>query len=252
MIRVEGLTAGYGGIVAIDRLSLSIAPGQMVAVIGANGAGKTTLVNTIAGLVPAMAGAVKLDDVALTNLPASEVARRGVLLVPEGRRILGPLTVEENLRLGHLAARSRGGSRVADMERVFALFPLLRERRQQAAGRLSGGQQQMLAIGRALMGRPQVLLLDEPSLGLAPVVVAQVFAALHTLHQDGLSILLIEQNARRALELAEYAYVMERGRFVRHGPSAELRQDETIVSYYLGIERTAVPGLARQEGTHAR
>jgi len=234
MLVVEELTTSYSGVVAVNNVSLKVAQGQFVTIVGANGAGKTTLVNTISGLVPAARGRITFDGVDLTNRPAYRSARRGVILVPEGRRILGPLTVQENLQLGALAARERGGEPAQDLDRVYRLFPVLRERQDQAAGRLSGGQQQMLAIGRALMGRPRLLLLDEPSLGLAPVIVEQIFAAFRQLHQDGLSVLLIEQSVRRALDIADYGYVMERGRLAREGPSAELRQDKTIISHYLG------------------
>jgi branched-chain amino acid transport system ATP-binding protein len=158
-----------------------------------------------------------------------------VLLVPEGRQILGPLTVEENLRIGARAAGDRASQGDADIERVFALFPILAERRWQAAGQLSGGQQQMLAIGRAMMGKPRVLLLDEPSLGLGPNIVAQVFAALAELHGRGLSMLLVEQNARKALEVTTYAYVMERGRIVHQGASRDLQADSTVIDHYLGV-----------------
>jgi branched-chain amino acid transport system ATP-binding protein len=206
----------------------------MVALIGANGAGKTTLLNAIAGLIPHAGGEVRFRDRSLTALPAHRIARLGVLQVPEGRQMLGPLSVEENLLLGHRAARGRGGNAAEDLEAVFALFPVLRERRQHAAGRLSGGQQQMLAIGRAMMGRPELLLLDEPSLGLSPLVVAQVFETLQSLHRQGLTILLVEQNARRALEIADYAYVMQRGRIVQEGRCDALREDPAIIDHYLG------------------
>src|SRR6185312_15661547 len=186
------LSAGYGAVAVLSEMSFAIDEGQAVAIIGANGAGKTTLLKTICGLVAASAG-------------------RGALMVPEGRQILGSLTVEENLRLGHLAAAKRGGVIRDDMDEVFALFPILAERRTQIAGQLSGGQQQMLAIGRALMGRPRLLLLDEPSLGLGPAIVAQVFDTLQRLHARGLTMLLVEQNAKRALEATEYAYVIEHG-----------------------------------------
>jgi branched-chain amino acid transport system ATP-binding protein len=171
----------------------------------------------------------------LRGRPAYAIARAGVLLVPEGRQILGPLTVEENLRIGARAAGDRASRGDAEIERVFALFPILAERRRQAAGQLSGGQQQMLVIGRAMMGKPRVLLLDEPSLGLGPNVVSQVFAALAELHERGLSMLLVEQNARKALEVTTYAYVMERGRIVHQGASRDLQADSTVIDHYLGV-----------------
>ena len=234
MLEIAGLTTSYGGVVALDGASLTVSTGSAVAVIGANGAGKTTLLRTICGLQRSVRGQVSFDDDQLTGRPAYVVARRGVLMVPEGRQILGPLTVEENLRLGHRAAVGRGGKLEEELARVFTLFPILSERRRQYAGQLSGGQQQMLAIGRALMGRPRLLLLDEPSLELGPTVAVQVFEALAELHRGGLSMLLVEQNARRALDVTEYAYVMERGRIVHQGPSPELQSDPTVIDHYLG------------------
>jgi branched-chain amino acid transport system ATP-binding protein len=235
MLEVSGLTTSYGGVVALADASLEVGDGQAVAVIGANGAGKTTLLKTICGLLRAARGGVAFDGARLRGRPTHAIARAGVLMVPEGRQILGPLTVQENLRLGHRAAARRGAARPEEaMEMVFALFPILAERRRQYAGQLSGGQQQMLAIGRALMGRPRLLLLDEPSLGLGPAIVAQVFEVLGKLHRDGLGMLLVEQNARRALEVTEYAYVMERGRIVHHGESRALAADPMIIDLYLG------------------
>jgi branched-chain amino acid transport system ATP-binding protein len=234
MLQVNHLSAGYGAVSVLDDLSFTVDEGQAVAIIGANGAGKTTLLKTICGLVRATAGSIVFDGAPLNDLPAYETARRGALMVPEGRQILGPLTVEENLRLGHRAAAGRGGVIRSDMDEVFALFPILAERRGQIAGQLSGGQQQMLAIGRAMMGRPRLLLLDEPSLGLGPVIVTQVFDILRRLHRQGLTMLLVEQNAKRALDATDYAYVMERGRVVHHGPSRALQSDPAVIEHYLG------------------
>jgi branched-chain amino acid transport system ATP-binding protein len=234
MLEITGLTTSYGGIVAVDGASLKVAAGQAVAIVGANGAGKTTLLKTICGLLRAQGGETRFEDTVLSGRPAYAVARAGILMVPEGRQILGPLTVEENLRLGSRAAGPRAGQGDSDIDRVFGLFPILAERRRQPAGQLSGGQQQMLAIGRAMMGKPRMLLLDEPSLGLGPNIVAQVFAALDELHKDGLSMLLVEQNARKALEVTEYAYVMERGRIVHEGASRALQADATVIDRYLG------------------
>jgi branched-chain amino acid transport system ATP-binding protein len=241
MLQVKHISAGYGAVAVLNEMTFTIDEGQAVAIIGANGAGKTTLLKTICGLVRAGAGTIELDGSALANLSTYEIARRGALMVPEGRQILGPLTVEENLRLGHLAAAKRGGVIRDDMEEVFTLFPILAERRAQIAGQLSGGQQQMLAIGRALMGRPRLLLLDEPSLGLGPAVVTQVFDTLRRLHQRGLTMLLVEQNAKRALEATEYAYVVERGRIVHHGPSRQLQSDPLVIEHYLGQVTTQHP-----------
>jgi branched-chain amino acid transport system ATP-binding protein len=185
-------------------------------------------------LIRASAGAIEFDGTSVTRLATYEIARRGAVMVPEGRQILGPLTVAENLRLGHRAAARRGGVLREDIDQVFALFPILAERRNQVAGQLSGGQQQMLAIGRALMGRPRLLLLDEPSLGLGPAIVAQVFETLQRVHQGGLTMLLVEQNAKRALDATDYAYVMERGRIVHQGPSRQLQSDPVVIEHYLG------------------
>jgi branched-chain amino acid transport system ATP-binding protein len=234
MLAVNHISAGYGAVAVLHDLSFAVGEGQAVAILGANGAGKTTLLKTICGLIRASAGAIELDGAPVTRLPTYAIARRGAVMVPEGRQILGPLTVAENLRLGHLAAAKRGGVLREDIEHVFALFPILAERRNQVAGQLSGGQQQMLAIGRALMGRPRLLLLDEPSLGLAPAIVAQVFETLRRVHQSGLTMLLIEQNAKRALDATEYAYVMERGRIVHQGPSRQLQSDPVVIEHYLG------------------
>ena len=199
MLEIRGLTSAYGGIVAVRDVSLRVAAGQCVALIGSNGAGKTTLLHTICGLMRPTSGNITFRDADITGQPAYRVARKGMLLVPEGRQILGPLSVRENLELGRLALGARAGGPYANLEAVLELFPRLAERLEQLAGSLSGGEQQMLAIGRALMGSPDLLLLDEPSLGLAPIVVGTVFETLRRLNEAGLTILLVEQNARRAL-----------------------------------------------------
>jgi branched-chain amino acid transport system ATP-binding protein len=241
MLTVRDLSAFYGGIAAVRGASLTVAAGKCVALIGSNGAGKTTLLNAICGALRPAAGNILFGETNITGEPAYRVARRGILLVPEGRQILGPLTVRENLELGRLALGSRRRGRRASLDAVFDLFPRLAERVEQVAGSLSGGEQQMLAIGRARMGEPELLLLDEPSLGLAPIVVAAVFEALKRLNSSGLTILLVEQNARRALEIADYAYVMERGRIVDEGESARLRTDPSIQSHYLGVASSFTP-----------
>jgi branched-chain amino acid transport system ATP-binding protein len=234
VLEVNGLTATYGGIVALRDASLSVPRGRIVALIGANGAGKTTLLHAICGIVRAVSGSVQLEGAALLGATTHQIARRGVLLVPEGRQILAPLSVRENLELGALACRGRRSAFQTDVERVFEMFPRLRERAGTQAGSLSGGEQQMLAIGRALMGGPEVLLLDEPSLGLAPKIVAQVFEVLQALNAAGLTILLVEQKARRALEIAHEGYVLERGQIVYSGTSAVLKHEPRIVEHYLG------------------
>jgi branched-chain amino acid transport system ATP-binding protein len=238
VLEVRNLTTAYGGIVALRDATLSVPRGRIIALIGANGAGKTTLLNTMCGVVRAASGEVLLDGTPLLGRPTHDIARRGVLMAPEGRQILGPLSVRENLELGRLAYHHRKSAAQRDLEQVFSLFPRLRERADARGESLSGGEQQMLAIGRALMGGPAVLLLDEPSLGLAPKIVAQVFDALRALNQAGLTILLVEQKARRALDIAHEGYVMERGQIVFHGTAAQLQREPRIVQHYLGA---AVP-----------
>ncbi len=234
MLEVANVTVAYGGAVAVREATLQVARGNIVALIGSNGAGKTTLLHTICGLLTPRSGDIRFDGRSIAGRPAHRVARLGVLLVPEGRQVLAPLSVRENLELGRVAAGRRAGTYRADLAGVFRLFPRLEERAAQAAGSLSGGEQQMLAIGRALMGRPEILLLDEPSLGLAPKVAAAVFEVLQALNRAGLTILLVEQNARRALDVASYAYVMERGRIVGEGPCERLRRDPRVLAHYLG------------------
>jgi branched-chain amino acid transport system ATP-binding protein len=231
MLEIDDLAMGYGGITAVRGVSLSAAAGQIVGIIGPNGAGKTSLINTISGLFKPKSGRVRFDGTDISGLPAHWVARLGVIQVPEGRQVLGPMTVEENLELGRQAAVGRASG---VLDHIYALFPILAQRRRQLAGSLSGGEQQMLAIGRALMGAPRVLMLDEPSLGLSPLMATQVFDALVNLNRGGLTILIVEQNARRALAATTYAYVIERGTIVQHGASAALASDPEIIAHYLG------------------
>jgi len=245
MLEIRNLTVAYGGVVAIKDANLDVAAGRMVAIVGANGAGKTTLLNTISGVVMSAGGTIRFDGRQIAGMPGHKVAQMGLVQVPEGRQILSPLTVEENLRLGHIAAQDRSQNINQDLERVLEMFPMLRENLYRPAGRLSGGQQQMLAIGRALMGCPRLLLLDEPSLGLAPVIVSQVFGMLQKLHADGLTILLVEQNARRALGASSYAYVMERGQFVKEGESKALVEDAAVIAHYLGQKPSDALTVAR-------
>ena len=239
MLEITGLTTTYDGIIAVRNASLTVRDGQAVSLIGSNGAGKSTLLNTISGVLRPRTGRILFDGADITTLAPHIISRRGLLHVPEGRQVLGPLSVLENLTLGALATRGRDHHDDEDLERVFTLFPILRERQSLAAGQLSGGEQQMLALGRALMGRPRLLLLDEPSLGLAPTVVNQVFKVLELLHAEGLTILLVEQNARRALQFTDYTYVIDHGSIVREGKSAALRDDPAIVADYLGASREA-------------
>ena len=233
MLEAESLHVGYGDAPALWDVSLTVGPGELVAVVGPNGAGKTTLVNAIARLLPIRRGRLRLDESDVTHVSAQAVCRAGVALIPEGRRLFGGMSVEENLEMGAYRAAARR-RRADGLERVYALFPILRERRRQLAGSLSGGQQQMVAIGRALMARPRLLLVDEPSLGLAPLVVDQVFAVIETIHRDGVAILLIEQNAARALAIATRAYVLDGGRVVSAGRPADLLDRPHIREAYLG------------------
>jgi branched-chain amino acid transport system ATP-binding protein len=232
MLDITDLKANYSGIEALRGVSLNVQQGEMVALIGPNGAGKSTLLNCVSGQIQPASGSISLDGEVVTGKSPWTVSRRGLLQVPEGRQVFAEMTVLENLQLGSTALRGRPA--LYPLARVLELFPILADRRQQLAGSLSGGQQQMLAIGRALMGGPRLLLLDEPSLGLAPLVVKQVFATLRALNQEGLTILLIEQNAKQALDVTSRAYVIEQGRIVHAGESKALANDPEIEAHYLG------------------
>ena len=240
MLEARQLSIAYGDAPAVWDASLTVADGELVSVIGPNGAGKSTLVNTIAGMLRARTGALSFDGVDLTREPSHRVCRHGIALVPEGRRLFTRMSVEENLDMGCYRTDARR-ARAANLERVYGLFPILRERRRQLAGSLSGGQQQMVAIGRALMARPRLLLLDEPSLGLAPAVVDQMFEIIRAIHAEGVSVLLVEQNVPRALDVADRAYVLEEGRMVADGPPAILRREPRIQEAYLGLRDGADP-----------
>ena len=231
ILAVENLRAGYGRIEVLHDVSVAVGEGTLCAIVGANGAGKTTLLMTLAGQVAARAGRVRLDGSDVTRLRSHALVRRGLVLVPEGRRMLPAMTVEENLLV---AASARGKDGYARIAPLYERFPILRERRGVAAGSLSGGEQQMLAIARALTLEPRVLLLDEPSMGLAPKLVDEIFAIVAAERARGTSILLVEQNARRALALADRAYVMERGRITLEGTGAELATHRDVVAAYLG------------------
>ncbi|MEO8856946.1 MAG: ABC transporter ATP-binding protein [Burkholderiaceae bacterium] len=230
MLSVSGLGADYGAIRAVTDLSFEVGAGSMVAILGANGAGKSTTLRSIAGLHRPVRGSIRLDGDEISTLPVHRVVRKGLALVPEGRMIVAPLTVEENLRLSAYAGR---GTEHETLARVYELFPRLKERRTQVAGLMSGGEQQMLAIGRALMTGPQMLVLDEPSMGLAPAIVDLVFEAIVTLHSQGQAILLVEQNAEIALSVCDYAYLMKRGSIVAQGTVDELRADAGVLEAYL-------------------
>jgi branched-chain amino acid transport system ATP-binding protein len=232
VLTLNNVSVTYGHIYALRKVSLQVKKGTIVALLGANGAGKSTTLKTISRLVQPKEGTLELEGKPLLKQTASDVVKKGIIHCPENRRIFPKFTVEENLKIG---AYTRKDSRVKDdMEKVFSYFPRLKERIKQMAGTLSGGEQQMLAIGRALMAKPKVLLLDEPSLGLAPNIVRDIFAIIKKINNDGTSILLVEQNAHKALEISHYAYVLENGRVELEGTSEQLRNNEQIKKLYLG------------------
>ena len=233
MLDVSALTSHYGRIQALAGIDLTVRDGELVALVGANGAGKTTLLRTLSGVQPASGGRVMFLGEDITHERAERRVRRGIVQVPEGRQVFGPLSVEDNLRLGAYT-RTRAESD-AELERVYAMFPALKERRRQAAGFLSGGQQQMLALGRALMAKPRLLLLDEPSMGLAPRLVEEIFAKVRSLKQAHTTIFLVDQNARAALSVADRGYVLETGRVVLTGSGAALLEDGQVREAYLGM-----------------
>ncbi len=233
LLALEQLQVSYGGIRAVKGVDLTVEPGELVCLIGANGAGKTTTLRAITGLVRAAGGRVLYDGEDLAGRRVHEIARRGLALVPEGRGVFAQLTIEENLAMGAYARADRKAV-AADVERAFALFPRLKERRSQTAGTLSGGEQQMLAIARAMMSRPRLLLLDEPSMGLAPLMVEKIFEVIQAIAAEGVTLLLVEQNARLALEVSHRGYVLEGGLVTLTGPAHELLGDPRIREAYLG------------------
>jgi branched-chain amino acid transport system ATP-binding protein len=234
LLEIDSLTVGYGGAPAIWDIALQVDEREIVSVIGPNGAGKSTLINTIAGLLKPERGTLRLGNVDLGKLAPHLVCRQGVALVPEGRRLFAGMTVEENLEIGCYRPEARK-DRTRSLDRVYGLFPMLRERRQQLSGTLSGGQQQMVAIGRALMAAPRLLLLDEPSLGLAPTIVGEMFRTIEAIQSEGVAILLVEQNVGQAMEIADRAYVLEEGRIVASGLPAQLLAQSRIKEVYLGL-----------------
>jgi branched-chain amino acid transport system ATP-binding protein len=233
LLEVEDIHTYYGAIEALRGVSLSVEEGEVVTIIGSNGAGKSTTLRSISGLTPARAGKVTFDGQEITRLPAHEIVACGIALAPEGRHCFPRMTVRENLDLG--AYRRRDGNIDEDLDRVFDLFPRLQERERQKAGTMSGGEQQMLAIGRALMSRPKLLLLDEPSLGLAPGLVAQTFDVVRQIRAEGVTVIMVEQNAFAALELCDRAYVLDQGCIAKTGTGAELLSDPHVKGAYLGI-----------------
>jgi branched-chain amino acid transport system ATP-binding protein len=233
ILQVEGLSAGYGLIEVLKGISIEVGQGEIVTIIGANGAGKTSTLMCLSGVVPARSGRILFNGNAIQNRPVHEIVRLGLCQSPEGRKIFPRMSVLENLQMGAFT-RSDRAEIAADLEKAFRLFPILRERQTQMGGTLSGGEQQMLAVARALMGRPKLLLLDEPSLGLAPLIVLKIFEVIRELNREGMSILLVEQNARLALKLAHRAYVMETGTISIQGPAHQLLADSRIQAAYLG------------------
>jgi branched-chain amino acid transport system ATP-binding protein len=234
LLALEGLRIAYGGIQAVKGIDLVVGKGELVCLIGANGAGKTTTLKGVTGLQPVSGGTVRFDGEDVTGAPAFKLVRRGLAMVPEGRGVFGALTIEENLAMGAYTRSDRVGIR-SDIERVYALFPRLKERRRQTAGTLSGGEQQMLAMGRAIMSRPRLLLLDEPSMGLAPLMVQKVFETVLAVSREGVTILLIEQNAKLALEVSHRGYVMESGEITLAGDAKSLLHDPKVRAAYLGV-----------------
>ncbi|HOV85941.1 MAG TPA: ABC transporter ATP-binding protein [Syntrophobacteraceae bacterium] len=234
MLKVRTVHTYYGSIHALKGVSLHVRPGEIVTLIGANGAGKSTLVNTICGLVPCRKGRIEFLGDSVGELPPEEIVRRGIALVPEGRQIFSTLSVQANLEMGGFIHRRNGRQVAEDMDRMFRRFPILEQRRNQLAGTLSGGEQQMLAISRALMSRPRLVVLDEPSMGLAPLIVKEIFHIIRELRDEGSTILLIEQNARAALQIADRGYVMETGKMVLEGDGSMLLEHREVRRAYLG------------------
>lgn len=239
MLKVRNLEAGYGKLRVLKRISLHVAPGEIVTLIGANGAGKTTLLSCVSGLIKAMAGEILLEDRRIGGLAPEKTVSLGCSLVPEGRQVFATMTVEENLVLGGYVQYRRDRKRTTeDLDRIYDFFPVLRERSGQLAGTLSGGEQQMLAMGRALMARPRLIMLDEPSTGLAPLIVKNIFEIIEKMRSDGNTVLLIEQNARAALGIADRGYVLETGKIIIQGPADELLANQDVQRAYLGRIKT--------------
>jgi len=244
MLKIKNINSYYGKVHALKNVSLHLNRGEIVTLIGANGAGKTTLLNTLSAIISTASGEIMLEGKNVVGLPADRIVSLGLSQVPEGRQVFNPLTVEENLELGAYLRYRAGGQKseiAEDLERMFQMFPRLKERRRQAAGTLSGGEQQMLAIGRALMARPKLLLLDEPSMGLAPLVVQDIFKVIERLRsEEGTTILLVEQNARAALKVADRGYVLETGKVILEGIASELLENKDVQRAYLGRDKKEI------------
>ena len=233
MLEIKDLCVNYGMIKALKGISFEVNEGEVIALIGANGAGKTTTLHTITGILPAKSGSVTFNGVELTKTPAHKIVKMGMAHVPEGRRIFQQLTVLDNLKLGAFTRNDKDGI-AEDMEKIYKRFPRLAERKSQIAGTLSGGEQQMLAMGRALMSRPKIVVMDEPSMGLSPILVTEIFDIITSIRKDGTTVLLVEQNAKKALSIADRAYVLETGRITLSGKASDLINDEQVKKAYLG------------------
>ncbi|WP_311491830.1 ABC transporter ATP-binding protein [uncultured Anaerococcus sp.] len=235
ILRVENLSVSYGNIKALKGISLRVEEGEVVSLIGANGAGKTTTLQTISGLLGVQEGDIFFNDKSIKKQKAFQITREGLAQVPEGRRVFKGLSVEDNLKLGSISSGLNPDELKAELEKIYKLFPVLKERKNQKAGTLSGGEQQMLAMGRALLTNPKVLLLDEPSMGLSPLFVDKIFDTIRILKEEGRTILLVEQNANLALDIADRAYVLETGKIVKEGKASELKSDPDVKAAYLGV-----------------
>ncbi|MBR1384470.1 MAG: ABC transporter ATP-binding protein [Ruminococcus sp.] len=233
MLEIKDLCVYYGVIQALKGISFEVNEGEVIALIGANGAGKTTTLHTLTGILPARSGSISFNGVELTKTPAHKIVKMGIAHVPEGRRIFQQLTVLDNLKLGAFTRNDKDGI-AEDMEKIYKRFPRLEERKTQIAGTLSGGEQQMLAMGRALMSRPKIVVMDEPSMGLSPILVSEIFDIIESIRKDGTTVLLVEQNAKKALAIADRAYVLETGRITLSGKASDLINDEKVKKAYLG------------------
>ncbi len=234
MLKIENVETFYGDLQALRGISLEVAEGEIVTVIGSNGAGKSTTLKTISGMLRARKGSITWDNQSITQCSTSEIVAMGIIQIPEGRQLFPSMTVLENLELGALNSQARK-DKAENLKKIFRLFPRLEERKMQIAGTLSGGEQQMLAIGRGLMSKPKILMLDEPSLGLSPILVSSIFAIIRQINEDGTTILLVEQNVHHALRMAQRAYVLENGEIVMHGPAQDLLKNDHVCRAYLGL-----------------
>lgn len=232
MLKIKNLQVSYGAIKAVKGIDIEVKQGTIVSILGANGAGKTSTLHAISGLIPKSEGTIEFEGKDITNLPAEKIVPLGIVQCPEGRRIFPQLTVEENLKIGCYSRKDKNFD--GDFERIYSLFPRLKERKKQMAGTLSGGEQQMLAIGRGLMARPKVFIMDEPSLGLAPIIVKEIFQTIQQIKKEGVTVLLVEQNAFQTIKISDYVYVLETGKISVEGPAEIVKNDENVKKSYLG------------------